>query len=295
MLGGPLGQGLGVIYAVSGATDFLLAQDEPDTALFEGVGTQQGILNATENTLDTALFHGLVISQGILAAIDGSDTALFNGTVEWTGITGKLIAKEASDFAWFVEGRVGSKIPSPVPQSPWDCLRNTPPRRRTFWTTQLEACGSDFLCGRPCAIPGLIYEGDGEGRTIITKDWLQSLILNILNTRARSDLRCPTPAGVYGHWSESYREDGIYVGAKFWNAAEKPYARIADSVKMIEVMVKSDLSKLVQMNVATSVDVEAVYGGSNQVIITVRATSVASGDMAINLAGAFVSSGWEWR
>ena len=68
-----------------------------------------------------------------------------------------------------------------------------------------------------CAIPGLDYEDMADPypdqglpgqvsrgfRTIRNDDWLRGLILNILNTRARNDRRCPTPAAVYGHWSES--------------------------------------------------------------------------------------------
>jgi phage gp46-like protein len=194
-------------------------------------------------------------------------------------------------------------VPSPVPQSPWECLRDQPPRRRIFWTTQPEACGDYMLCGYECDIPGLIYT-DGDdlpaglepgSRSIANHEWLRGLVLNILNTRARSDLKCPTPAGTYGHWSESYREDNLYIGARFWNAAEKSYVKINDSVKAIGEMIKADLHKLVQMGVAAAVEVKATYVGSGTVEVVTTVTSPVSGSIVLNLAGAFVASGWEWR
>jgi hypothetical protein len=48
-------------------------------------------------------------------------------------------------------------IPSPVPRSVWECVRNESMRRRVFWTTQVDACGVYFVCGNECAIPGLVY------------------------------------------------------------------------------------------------------------------------------------------
>src|SRR5262245_10217136 len=88
-------------------------------------------------------------------------------------------------------------------------------RRRSFWTTRQEVCGQFEMCGVQCSIPGLQYEDSDDvvvgGRTINTEDRLRSLILNILNTRARTDVRCPSPMAVFGHWSESYRQDGLYI------------------------------------------------------------------------------------
>ena len=85
------------------------------------------------------------------------------------------------------------------------CLDQNRGRRRIFWTTKVAACGTYTLCGAECGIPGLEYEDVPEadiGRTIKNDEYLRSLILNILNTRARTELPCPSPAAVYGHWSE---------------------------------------------------------------------------------------------
>jgi phage gp46-like protein len=135
----------------------------------------------------------------------------------------------------------------------------------------------------------------GPPRTILNTDWLNSLVLNILNTRARTDLKCPTPAGIYGHWSESYREDGLYVGSRFWNAAERPYARIADATRAIGAVIEADLHKLIQMRVASKVKVDTIYAGNNQIQVDVTVTSASGADTVIKLMGAIVVGGWEWR
>jgi hypothetical protein len=48
-------------------------------------------------------------------------------------------------------------VPSPVPKSAWDCVRDDSRRRRVFWTTQPDACGEYIICGHVCSIPGLVY------------------------------------------------------------------------------------------------------------------------------------------
>jgi hypothetical protein len=187
------------------------------------------------------------------------------------------------------------------------CIEQAIGRRRIFWTTRAEACGSYQVCGTECAIPGLSYKnvdalypappifpGDAGYRTISNDEWLQGLILNILNTRARTDARCPTPAAVYGHWSESYRSDGLYIGSTLWNAAEKSYTRTADAVKAVRAAVLADMGKLIALGIATDVDVDAVYRGSNSVTVTVVVTT-STGRSSINLAGSFVSETWVWR
>jgi phage gp46-like protein len=195
------------------------------------------------------------------------------------------------------------------------CIEQNVGRRRVFWTTQPQACDSYTLCGAECVIPGLEYEDQAtpyvdqrpetrinppvDGgligyRTIKTTGWLTSLVLNILNTRARSDLRCPTPAAVYGHWSESYRDDKLYIGSTLWNAAEKSYPRTNDAVKAIGAAVQADMGKLKALGIAESIEVEATYLGSGNVGVSVTVFTV-TGRSKINLSGTFVSESWEWR
>jgi phage gp46-like protein len=186
------------------------------------------------------------------------------------------------------------------------CLDHNVGRRRVFWTTRAGACGSYTMCGIECSIPGLVYEnvagdypdpqtlpGSRGFRTINTDEWLQSLILNILNTRARTDARCPTPAAAYGHWSESYRDDNLYIGSTLWNAAEKSYVRTADAVKAIGAAIRADMGKLIALGIAETVEVEATYRGSNSVAVSVT-VNTATGHSRIDLSGSFVSETWVW-
>jgi phage gp46-like protein len=181
------------------------------------------------------------------------------------------------------------------------CLTADVGRRRVFWTTQPQTCGSYALCGEECVIPGLEYVDSEKPtssrtvpRTIKNTDWLRGLVLNILNTRARTDLKCPTPAGTFGHWSESYRQDGLYVGSTLWNAASKFYTRVSDSVKAIEAAIRADMGKLVAMGLVESVTVTASYKSGNRVDVTIAATAKGM-QSDINLAGTYAAEKWAWR
>jgi hypothetical protein len=180
------------------------------------------------------------------------------------------------------------------------CLAPQSGRRRIFWTTQ-PSCGTYPLCGVDCVIPGLVYEDSEEPttlpnvpRTIANNDWLRSLVLNILNTRARTDLNCTTPAAVYGHWSESYAQNGLYIGSTLWNAAAKSYSRISDSVKAINAAIKADMSKLTIQKLADSVDVETVYSRGSTVAVTIT-VNLSNTRHVINLSGSIASDTWMWR
>lgn len=174
-----------------------------------------------------------------------------------------------------------------------NCAPDISGRRRVFWTT-LDSCATYNLCGEGCSIPGLQYVDTAEGRTIATDDWTRSLVLNILNTRSRTDLKCPSPAGTYGHWSESYRDDGLYIGTRVYNAAEKTYPRIMDGVKAIGAAIRSDVGKLVILGIADDVDVEIVYLGRSRVdvVVTVVARSI---HRTVNLSGIYASDTWMWK
>ena len=186
------------------------------------------------------------------------------------------------------------------------CVGQNAGRRRVFWTTK-QVCGEYFLCGHNCSIPGLEYEDSSDPyvdpgtlpassgyRTIKNDEWILSLILNILNTRARNDSRCPSPAAIYGHWSESYRTDSLWIGSRLWNAAEKSYIRVSDSVKAIQAAIQADVGKLVVLGVADSVTAEATYRGRNSVEVIVTATKTNARHV-LNLSGTFVSDTWVWH
>lgn len=134
----------------------------------------------------------------------------------------------------------------------------------------------------------------GPDRSIRTDGWLRGLILNILNTRARTDVKCPTPSAVYGHWSESYRTDGLYIGSRLWNTASKSYVRIADAVGAIEAAIRADMAKLTVLGVVDSVEVTAHYRGNNSVDVNVTAITVRS-QHVLNLSGNLLSGEWVWQ
>jgi phage gp46-like protein len=183
------------------------------------------------------------------------------------------------------------------------CLDKDVGRRRIFWTTRPEACGDHDMCGYQCAIPGLeyVYIQDEVtraeiGRTISNDEWVRGLILNVLNTRARNDRPCPSPASVYGHWSESFFREGewLYIGSTLWNAAEKLYARCQDAVKAIEAAIRADMGKLIAQGIIQSVVVHAVYHRQSHVDVVID-TVTSTGRTRIDLSGAFVSESWIWR
>jgi len=174
-----------------------------------------------------------------------------------------------------------------------DCLTGTEGNRRIFWTT-MDSCGRYNLCGAECSIPGLQYIDKTEGRTIANEDWIRSLILNILNTRARSDIKCATPAGTYGHWSESYRDDGLYIGTRVYNVAEKAYAKILDGVKAIGAAIRSDIGKLIILEIADDVDVDVVYRGRSRVDVTIT-VMLRSVRRTVNLSGTYSTDTWVWN
>ena len=57
---------------------------------------------------------------------------------------------------------------------------------------------------------------------------------------------------------ESYRDDGLYIGTRLYNVAEKSYPRIMDGVKAIGAAIRSDVGKLVILKIADDIDVDVV-------------------------------------
>lgn len=174
------------------------------------------------------------------------------------------------------------------------CLDQNIGRRRLFWSTIERSCGEYNVCGFDCAIPGLQYVDSPEGRTIRNDERLKSLALNILNTRARTDAKCPSPVAVYGHWSESYRSDNLWIGSRLWNAVDKSYFKTDDAVKAIGAAVKGDMMKLTALGVADDVQVETTYIGRSTVEIVISIT-VNRVKQVLNLSGTYATDTWIWR
>jgi hypothetical protein len=165
------------------------------------------------------------------------------------------------------------------------------------------SCGEYTSCGDPCGIPGLRYidqdlHPTGKNpRTIAVNDWLYSLVLNILNTRAREPgVKCGvSTTNVGGHWSESYREDGLYNGTMIWTRRHKTYSSIQEAIRLLKVQLQSDMGKLIKMKVASSVEVTVTYKGKNKVEATIVIISPIADENILTLTSERISSDWVWR
>ena len=121
-----------------------------------------------------------------------------------------------------------------------------------------------------------------------------SSVLNILNNPCQKRPKCLIPAGNRYTITESYRDDGLYIGSRMYNAAEKPYIRVMDGVKAIGAAIRSDVGKLIILGIANDVDVDIVYRGRSRVdvVITVMVRSVRK---VVNLTGTYSSETWVWN
>lgn len=167
-------------------------------------------------------------------------------------------------------------------------------RRKKFWTTQPEGCGSYENCGGACGSPGLIPVDSESGRTIANNDWVRGLALNILLTNGRQP---STPCGYRpgtrgGHWSDSFRGDSQTSGSLLRTVPAK--GSIRDQMKLIRSFAEADLSKLILYKVATRVEVEASYRGSNIIDLIVRIYGQNSEVTKVGITGSRLQNSWVW-
>lgn len=170
-------------------------------------------------------------------------------------------------------------------------------RRRSFWTTQMcgatqNACGGD--CGEYGMAMAPVEGGSERERRIDNAGWVQSLIYNILLTDGRmSDSACGyRPGARGGHWSDSFRSDGLTAGSLLRTLGT--FGRINDQVNLAGAYAKADMAKLVTMKVADSVDVKATYGGGLSINLDITVYG-RSGDVTrVGLTGSPTGSEWRW-
>lgn len=170
-------------------------------------------------------------------------------------------------------------------------------RRRAFWATQPNACPDvDGLCGVPCGRPGFEFIDTDEGRTIANTDWLRSLFLNMLMTDARvqNSLCGVNPAAVKGHWSDSYRSDGLQAGSRI-RQIDFSKLGINESVSQVNAYLTADAQKLVRLGVAQDIKVTTTYLGSYRIgaeIVPYSALGAPMGNVA--LLGQRTRTNWIW-
>lgn len=170
-------------------------------------------------------------------------------------------------------------------------------RNRPFWATQPSACGAtqDDCSGHECGAPGLqLIAGSGNSRSIVTSDWLRSLVINMLYTDGRrSDTKCGFVPGTQGgHWSESFRKDGQRIGTLMRNIPAS--ASIRDSIALIKARMVADLNRLVIMKIALSVDVRVAYIGGSKMQVEIDVIGQSGETSKVGLLGTRLKNAWVW-
>lgn len=199
------------------------------------------------------------------------------------------------------------------------CAAPTQERRRLFWTTQPDSCGSNTVCGAECGRPGLTLNPTDDcapsgsclppasqpgcepivstQRTFATHDWLRGLIINMLMTDGReTDTACGyRPGSQGGHWTESYMNGG-QAGIVGTLLRTIPHTgRIQDSINLIVAYARATLQRLVERGIAISVDVEGIYRGGNRVELNVSVIGRRDGTANVGVSGVRLSNGWVWQ
>lgn len=190
--------------------------------------------------------------------------------------------------------------------------------RRSFWTTQPSACGSDTRCADSCGSPGLQLtdsscgryqcsccppltfragcgnDGTKNPRGIVTSNWLRGLVINILMTDGRlPDTACGyRPYARGGHWSDSFRTDGQRSGTLVRTLPAN--VRMNDAAAVAQAQLRADLAKLVVMQVAVDVAVSVRYIGGRRVQADIDVTTADQQRTRVGVVGTQVSNTWTW-
>lgn len=193
-----------------------------------------------------------------------------------------------------------------------ECFTAPIGRRKTFWTTQ--PCGTRLSCGNECATFGLRFNRADEcgaacdnttplgcskpvdqiERTIDTTNSIVSLALNILLTNGRKpDATCGyRPGQRGGHWSDSFRDDGMTAGSLLRTLPAT--ASIRDSVQLARGYAQADLSKLVTLGYAQSVDVQTAYLGGNAMSLDATIFGQSGLTSNVGITGSRSNNSWLW-
>lgn len=194
-------------------------------------------------------------------------------------------------------------------------------RRRLFWATQPDGCGSNPVCGYQCGVPGLAYAKsylydcnpnalpcppatnnpacppDTLGpRSISTDEWVRGLIINMLMTDGRSpDTPCGyRPGSQGGHWSSSYIETGpTDIGTLMRTVP--PVGRVQETVTLVSSYAKATLQRLIARGVAATVDVNGVYLGEGRMRLDITVIGRGGDTTRVGIDGARLTNGWVWQ
>lgn len=176
------------------------------------------------------------------------------------------------------------------------CNAGPQDRRRGFWTTQPNACGTVVDCaGDECGQSGLVLKSEGGFATFATGDYVRGLALNMLLTNGRKpDTPCGyTPGDRGGHWSDSFRRDGQSCGTLLRTLPT--VGSLRDSVRMVKAFAQVTLERLVTMGVASRVEVEVEYIGGTSVNMRVTIYGQGSEVTTVGVTGERLDNGWVWN
>lgn len=193
-------------------------------------------------------------------------------------------------------------------------------RRRLFWATQPDGCGTVAGCGLDCGSPGLAFDdcferddltcvefgedpttgvvsiGKPIQRTIATNDWVRGLAINMLMTDGRRpDRTCGyNPRGQGGHWSESF-DRGPAPGIGSLMLQTDAATSVNETQNLIVAFAQSTLDRLVARGVAQRVDVTGEYLGNNRFQIIADIIGLGNNSARVGVTGERLSNGWVWQ
>lgn len=172
-------------------------------------------------------------------------------------------------------------------------------RRKIFWTTQPDACGFEETCAGDCGAPGLVLtipEGvTNKGRTIKNDNYVIGLALNMLLTDGRKDdtLCGHRPGARGGHWTDAYRDDGLWSGTSIRYI--QPQKNVNDTVKLIKLHTEATLAKLVRYGVASSVNVMVRYLGRGVIGNDIQIIGSNGISSRVGITGSRIENSWVWE
>jgi len=169
-------------------------------------------------------------------------------------------------------------------------------RRKLFWATQPDACGSNEVCGAECGSPGLSFITSQQGKTISNQEWVRGLVINMLMTDGKKqDTECGyRPGSQGGHWSESYIESGPATVGTLLRSVPAT-GRILDGVNLITALAQSTLDRLVARGVAYKVDVTSRYLGGSKMQLDISVFGRGTENTYVGVSVTRLVNGWVWN
>jgi phage gp46-like protein len=141
----------------------------------------------------------------------------------------------------------------------------------------------------------LKYVNQSNGRSIDNTGWLASLIVTILLTDGRSlnDDCNKQVAFKGGHWSESFRTDGLPIGTDLRRVPSQ--TSVANYVEEIRARAEAALGKLVVLNIASSITVNVKYNGNNVFYLDIESKTNEGLLVKLGLNGTRLTDAFAWN